>query len=69
MKAIRPLAEFVAGFPCQKAAADALGIHSTQLSRWIKMEAVLIDGEIYTPAQRHRDASKYRFSPPEGSIA
>jgi len=40
-------------------AARGLGIHQTQLDRWLEMGAVIIDGHVFTPAQKHRDARVY----------
>jgi hypothetical protein len=53
--------EFVARHGSVPATAAALGVHDQQVYRWIKMGAIIVDGEIYTPAQRHRDARKYKL--------
>lgn len=62
MSAVITLADFVGRYPSRADAARALGIHATQLGRWIAMGAIIYGGEIWTPAQRHRGAAVYKIN-------
>lgn len=49
-----PIAEFIDRYATLASAAIALGIHQTQLKRWIKYGAVIAPtGVVYIPTTKH----------------
>lgn len=51
---IRTLEEFANDFPSKVAAARALDVDQSQLRRWIKAEALMINGVIYNKRKRDK---------------
>ena len=57
---MKSIHQFVRGAGSQEKAADLLNTNRQQIQRWLKRDAIIIEGKLYAPIKRLESGEHYK---------